>query len=247
MTLFYTLILFFAAFIPGLVIIFYKKPLHINLNNLLIFAGAYIFSITIVHLLPELLANTDHPGEIAIFVLLGYIMQTLIDYMTSGVEHGHRHTGHLSISPFVLLIGLSLHSIMDGSILVQPGNGIVSGNHWHSMGLLVGIVLHKIPAAIVLMSVLQVKVKNFAVLMIMLLIFSITSPAGYLFSDYLNESHLLGKEGFLILFAMVSGNFLHISTSIYFESSPDHAFNRKKFIISGIGVLLAVLVEVIHH
>ena len=244
MVIVYTLILFLAAFVPGIVVLAYKKPLQVNLNNLLVFAGAYIFSITIIHLLPELLANTNHPGKIAIFVLLGYIMQTLIDHMTSGVEHGHHHPGHVSISPYVLLVGLCLHSIMDGSILVQPGHAV--GNPWNTLGLLTGIVLHKIPAAIVLMAVLKMKLKNGALLILMLLVFCLTSPAGYLFSEYLNASNLLGKEGFQIIFALVSGNFLHISTSIYFESSPDHAFNKKKFLISGIGVLLAVLAELIH-
>jgi zinc and cadmium transporter len=58
---------------------------------------------------------------------------------------------------------------------------------------------------------------------------------------------VLGSEGFLILFAIVSGNFLHISTTIYFESSPDHSFHRKKILISLLGAALAILIEFLHH
>jgi FtsH-binding integral membrane protein len=81
----------------------------------------------------------------------------------------------------------------------------------------------------------------------LLIIFSIASPAGLIFSELLNQYDVLGREGFLILFAVVSGNFLHISTTIYFESSPDHSFHKKKIFISLIGALLAILIEFLQH
>ncbi len=44
----YSIILFLAAFIPGLIIIKLQKPLKFDLKYLLVFAGAFIFSITIL-------------------------------------------------------------------------------------------------------------------------------------------------------------------------------------------------------
>jgi len=198
-------------------------------------------------LLPELLTSSVNPRRIGVFVLVGFFMQIFIDFTTTGIEHGHlhdHHHHHSNLSPIMLMIGLCLHALMDGSILVHSGDH-ETGQHLG--GLLIGIVLHKIPAAIALMSVLNSMIKNKKVLILLLIIFSIASPAGLIFSELLSRFQLLGKEGFLILFAIVSGNFLHISTTIYFESSPDHSFHRKKIIISLIGALSAILIEFIQH
>ena len=242
----FSVILFLAAFLPGIIILRLKKPLHLDLKYLLVFAGAFIFSITIVHLLPELFTSSSNPGRIGLFVLVGFFMQIFLDFMTTGVEHGHlhKHEHHSSFTPIMLMIGLCVHSLMDGSILVHSGN---PGTNEHGPGLLIGIVLHKIPAAIALVSVLNARYQNKNILVGLLLIFSLASPAGLLFSEILSQNNYLSKEGFIILFAVVSGNFLHISTTIYFESSPDHTFHKKKIFISLLGAIVAILVEVLSH
>ncbi|NJN24836.1 MAG: ZIP family metal transporter [Cyclobacteriaceae bacterium] len=220
--------------------------MQIDLKYFLVFAGAFIFSITIVHLLPELLTASAHPQRIGMFVLLGFFMQIFLDFITSGVEHGHlhKHEHHVGFSPLMLMVGLCIHAFMDGSILVHPGQHAAGA---HSGGLLIGIVLHKIPAAIALMSVLLIGFKNKKALVALLLVFSLASPAGLIFSEFMNSSQMISQEGFLIIFAIVSGNFLHISTTIYFESSPDHTFHKKKIFISLIGAMLAILTEFLQH
>jgi zinc and cadmium transporter len=244
------LILFFAAFLPGIWVIYRARPVWFNMKYLLVFAGAYIFSITIVHILPEVFEGSEQPRMAALFVLAGFFMQIFLDYLTSGVEHGHEHLhhhGHSGASPLLLMIGLCLHALMDGAILVHPVEGHPVHDLSHTYGLLLGIVLHKIPAALALMAVLMTVYRDRRALMAMLLLFSISSPVGYVFSEYLNQSSLLGRQGFLLVFALVSGNFLHISTTIFFESSPEHSFHRKKILISLLGALLAVLTELGHH
>lgn len=248
MEIVFSITLFLAAFIPGIIIINIQKPLKFDLKYLLVFAGAFIFSITIVHLLPELFTGSDNPQIIGLFVIVGFFMQVFLDFITTGVEHGHLHHHdhhHNGFSPIMLMVGLCIHALMDGSILVHPGDAD-DGIH-SSTGLLIGIVLHKIPAAIALMSILNITFKNKQLLLILLIIFSLASPAGLYFSEFLNQYSIVGKEGFLIIFAIVSGNFLHISTTIYFESSPDHTFHKKKIFISLIGALLAIMVEFLHH
>jgi hypothetical protein len=47
----------------------------------------------------------------------------------------------------------------------------------------------------------------------------------------------------MYVYAVVSGNFLHISTTIVFESSPEHRFNAKKMAVAIVGALLAVGVQ----
>jgi len=246
MNIYYIIVLFLAAFIPGYVIIRVQKPFKFDLKYMLAFAGAFIFSITIVHLLPELFTASENPRIIGIFILIGFFMQIFIDFTTSGIEHGHVHAQHhhSRISPWMLMFGLCMHAFMDGSILVHPGNHAAGQ---HSTGLLIGIILHKIPASIALMSVLLTIIKNKGTLFMLLIIFSIASPFGLVFSELLSTYNLLSHEGFIALFAIVSGNFLHISTTIYFESSPDHSFHKKKIIISLFGAMLAILFEFLHH
>ena len=247
MKVIYLIILFLAAFIPGMIIVRLQKPLKFDLKYLLVFAGAFIFSITIVHLLPELLTASSNPRLIGLFVLVGFFMQIFLDFITTGIEHGHLHQHehqHSNFSPVMLMIGLSIHALMDGSILVHSED---HGATEHGTGLLIGIVLHKIPAAIALMSVLNSGIKNRNILMACLIIFALASPAGLIFSDFLSQSNILGKEGLLLVFALVSGNFLHISTTIYFETSPDHTFHRKKIFISLLGAMLAIAVEFLNH
>jgi zinc and cadmium transporter len=190
--------------------------------------------------------HPKNPPRIGLFVLVGFFMQIFIDFATSGVEHGHVHVHHhhSRLSPIMLMIGLCIHALMDGSILVHPGHHETGQ---HGTGLLIGIVLHKIPAAVALMSVLNSLFSNKKTLLLLLLIFSLASPVGLVLSDMLNTYEVLSHEGFLILFAIVSGNFLHISTTIYFEASPDHSFHKKKIVISLIGALLAILTEFLSH
>lgn len=240
-------ILFLAAFIPGIIVINNPPKKEVKIRYWLVFAGSYIFAITIVHLIPELFQSTQDNFTIALFILLGFFMQIALDYLTSGIEHGHGHH-HAHTSVLGLMLGLVIHALMDGSILVHPSSTppINDPGVNHSMGILIGIVLHKIPAAIVLCTVLIAAIKSKKRMILFLLIFAISSPAGLLISDYLSESNIFDHESFTILFAIVSGNFLHISTTIYFESSPQHSFDHKKLIFALSGALIAVGVEVFH-
>jgi len=249
MNITFALLLFFSALIPGAMVIIAKKSFQFNSTYFLVFAGSYIFSITIVHLLPELFSETRHPEKMGLFVLLGFFIQIFIDFLTSGVEHGHSHiskTGHTNLSPALLMIGLTIHAIMDGSILAHPGSEDTAHALHQSGGLLFGIIIHKIPASVVLMLILQWSIQKKQLLLALLLIFSLASPFGLWAGNFLGKSEYFGNESFLIIMALVSGNFLHISTSIFFESSPDHHFNRKKILIGIAGALLAVITEFLH-
>ncbi len=247
MNIFYGLSLFFAALIPGMSVIFLKKRFFkYHSEKLLVFAGTYIFSITLVHLLPEIFSNAENPAKMGLFVLTGFFMQIFIDFLTSGVEHGHihlQHQEHKHLSPLLLMTGLTLHAIMDGSVLAQPAAGTVSGISDQQTGLLFGIILHKIPAATVLMVVLMWTVRKKTLLVIFLLIFSIASPFGLWAGEVLSRSNAFGSETFLIILALVSGNFLHISTSIFMESGSEQKYDFKKILAGISGIILALLSE----
>ena len=238
------IVLFFSVFLTGL--IFLSKPLkqRINLRSFLIFGGSYLFSLTIIHLLPEVFHHDSEGISLGYFVLLGFFIQLALEHFSGGIEHGHVHirksSSAFSSRSVFLLISLSIHAFLEGTLLAHPN--IFEHEH-NSKALLIGIVLHKIPAAIALCSVLMSLMQSRSRIILYITIFAVASPIGLLLSDYLIVADILSGELFLILFAIVSGNFLHISTTIFFETDPEHNLSVQKLVISIFGAMIAVLAE----
>ena len=228
------LILIVSTFLGGISINF-LPGLKNNLRLPLIFAGSYLFAITIIHIIPELFTISPDPTSIGLYVLIGFFLQQFLEYFSSGVEHGHVHSDHtLSVSGRVSIItALFIHSFLEGTLLTHD-SPFHEEHETHS--LLIGIVLHKMPAAFALMAAMHSLGKRAYYL---LALFSIASPLGLFLSDYV----LLSEQTLLIVFAIVCGSFLHISTTIFVEASPNHRFGLNKILISISGALLAILVE----
>jgi len=249
-------VLFFTPLISGLLIYLVPKGKNTNFKLLLVFAGAYLFAITVIHILPELYHQPVGAEWIGLCVLGGFFLQQLLEYFSSGVEHGHIHThdqhahdhhhghhvsGNKSISAIVLLIALCVHAFLEGGMLAQPE---YLGVDYDLNAILLGIALHRAPAAFALMTVLSFQLGSRQRAISYLIGFSLAAPLGLLLSTYLASSGILTATGMIVLYAVVCGNFLHISTTIVFESSPEHRFNAKKMAVAIVGSLLAVLIEV---
>ncbi len=206
-----------------------------NLRLPLIFAGSYLFAITIIHIIPELFSISSNPSQIGLYVLIGFFLQQFLEYFSYGVEHGHVHSDHaVSLSGRVsIIIALMIHSLLEGTLLTHDSP--FHEKH-ESYSLLIGIILHKMPAAFALMAIMSGLGKRAIYLLIL---FSIASPMGLLLSDYV----LVTEESLLVMFAIVCGSFLHISTTIFVEASPNHHFGLNKILISISGALLAILAE----
>lgn len=115
--------------------------------------------------------------------------------------------------------------------------------HHHELQqtMLVGVVIHNIPISVVLMSLLLNAGFKKSTSIIFLVIFALSAPAGNLTSYFIGDG--LGENidvFFSIVMAMVVGIFLHISTTILFESNENHRFNLIKLGVILLGVLLAV-------
>ena len=237
-------ILFIVALVGGCSIYFFGID-KINLKNLLIFAGAYLFSITVIHILPELFIATDEGFNVGLAVLTGFFFQHVLEYFTSGVEHGHMHHHsdghhHGKLSSVSLMIALCIHAFLEGSLIAYPE---VFGEEHQVGSLLFGVVLHKVPAALALMTVLSCQYSSKKLTFFLLLIFALSSPLGLLFGSYIEPAGLLNTDGIILLFGFVGGNFLHISTTIFIESSPDHSFGWKRTLVSLLGAGVAIVAE----
>lgn len=251
-------VLFFSPLLAGLLIYFLPEGRSRNYRLLLVFAGSYLFGITVVHILPELYRSSAEVELIGLFVLAGFFLQQLLEYFTSGIEHGHlpaTHLGdhrhdhahhhshyHQQVSALVLLMALCVHAFLEGAMLAQPAT---MGFGYDVNAILLGIALHRAPAAFALMTVLSIQLRSKSKALPYLAVFSTAAPVGLLISTYLSEMEALTASGLTFLYALVSGNFLHISTTIVFESSPEHHFNARKLAVAVVGALAAVAVEYI--
>jgi zinc transporter ZupT len=249
-------VLFLTPLISGLLIFVVTNFRSVNFKLLLVFAGAYLFGITVVHILPELYRENQEVELIGLFVLIGFFLQQVLEYFSSGVEHGHIHTGHhhegehehhhhhhvggRQQAAFVLLLALCVHAFLEGGMLATPPKGV---SHYDLNAILLGIALHRAPAAFALMTVLASQLHSRVKALPHLLVFSLAAPAGLLLSTYFVQTETLSAQGLIFLYALVSGNFLHISTTIVFESSPEHHFNARKLAVAIVGALAAVAVE----
>lgn len=245
------LILFVVALIAGLVAFYIPKINTSQYKLWLVFAGAYLFSITLVHILPDLFISAKQPALLGVCVLIGFFLQQGLEYLSSGVEHGHLHVHehspagqagkhHQEFSAIAVLAALCVHALLEGGLLAH---GQAAHHQHRGNTLLWGILLHKAPEAFALMSVLVCDVKSKTKAVIMLVIFSLASPFGLYLSSYLVANQFLTSEAFAILLAVVTGNFLHISTTIVFESSVDHKFNIKKMAVAVLAASIAVIAE----
>jgi len=224
-----TLGLLFASVIAGAIVVEIFKPKKgRNIQMLLTFSGAYLLAVSVLHLLPELF-NHNTSKHIGLYILGGFLIQIVLEYFSQGIEHGHFHKSN--VIPFSVLISLCLHALLEG---------IPLGGHLHDSAqnaLLTGIVLHKMPVAIVLMAFfLQSNIRK-SKAYFYLLLFALMAPLGVFAGNLFTALANFHNE----IMAMVIGIFLHISTTILFESSDGHKFSLQKILAIIVGACIAIL------
>ncbi len=224
-------VLFISCIAGGISVFFLKSDNSKNLKLILSFSGAYLFGITVLHLIPDIYHQDDK--FIGLFVLGGFLFQILLEQFSEGIEHGHMHHhkhGH-EVFPLGIMLSLSLHAFLEGMPLAE--------GHQHE--LLWGIALHHIPAAFALCSLMLESGRKRATVIWVLVIFALMSPLGFIASNLIGNGTTGGiSEYFDRIMAVVIGIFLHISTTILFESGVEHHFNRKKLIAVIGGMIIAV-------
>ncbi|RYG36195.1 MAG: zinc/iron permease, partial [Chitinophagaceae bacterium] len=145
MEFWHLIILFASCMLGGISVFFFKSSSNHTLKLILSFSGAYLFAITILHLIPEVYEHASH--QVGLFVLGGFLFQILLEQFSEGIEHGHMHKhnhGHHAF-PYGIMVSLCLHAFLEGMPLAKG----------YQNELLFGIALHHIPAAFALGSVLM--------------------------------------------------------------------------------------------
>ena len=230
-------LLFITIILSGSSVFLFKKVSPGFLKLLLSFSGAFLFALTVLHLIPEVYHSSD--TSIGMFILLGFFIQIILEFFSQGIEHGHIHIHKKQNAafPYGIMLGLCLHSYLEGMPLVQ---------HFSESGtqrsLLAGIILHHIPVAIALMTMFLQSGLNKKAAVMYLTLFALMAPMGALTGNFISQSGFQNSPHlFDITMAVVIGIFLHISTTILFESNEDHRFNYLKLLIIALGAGLAML------
>lgn len=201
---------------------FIKPSSSTGFQLLLSFSGAFLLSVTVFELFPEVYSAGEQ--KVGIFIMAGLLLQIFLEFLSKGVEHGHMHKHEETAKfPILLLTSLSLHALLEGFPLTT------------SEDLLHGVIIHKIPVAAILSTFLLHSKIGKARVVLFLSIFAIMTPLG----SWLHASFRFLDDYAVYINALVIGVFLHVSTTILFEASKNHSFNASKLGIIVFGILLA--------
>ena len=215
---------------------FLKSHKNFQVKFLLTFSGAYLLSIGVFHLLPEIYEYHDH--SIGLWVMGGFFIQLILEVFSKGMEHGHGHAEFFRKKglPVVILSSLFLHALLE-SLPIGAHHEELSRN-----ALLWGIVIHKLPVSIILYSMLVEVTQRWSKIIGILLLFALIAPLGV----YLGELIPVLQDYYRQLTALTFGLFIHISTTILFETNQSHRFNFMKFFTTLLAVAVAWF-SVSHH
>lgn len=222
----------FAVILGYIVALFLKPKSKKNLKLLLAFSGAFLLSLTVMHLLPEVYEADLHNheghehghGTIGIFIMIGIVFQIVLEYFSKGAEHGHVH-GHDKMLhiPWLLFFSLCLHALLEGMPI---------SNHNH---LAYGIAIHHFPIAIILTTFFSNAQLDKKAILFFMLVFAFMTPLGTFAAE--NLSFL--SNYYTQISGIVIGILFHISSTIIFESSEGHKFNLAKLSVIVLGIVLA--------
>jgi zinc and cadmium transporter len=234
-------LLLLSSIVLGAVSVFafhLDRPDRVKLLNA--FTGAYLLCLTVLHLLPELYltGGSVHSDALKIggLILAGFFTQIALDVISMGVEHGHAH--HLHGQPWGVIAGLCLHALVEATALGP------AGGHYDPASrqlLLYSIVLHNFPVSIALLGMLLHTGMRRNSALGFLGLFAAMAPLGLLLS-----AHTVLAQYSRELMAFVIGIFMHISTTILFESSDIHRFHLAKLAAIIVGTALGIASVMLH-
>lgn len=206
------------------------RPRPEALRWLLSFSGAFLIGVAFLHLLPELYVSRG--AGVGVWVLGGFLLQVVLEHFSMGIEHGHMHGAKAGALPFLTLFSLMLHSFAEGIPFAAPT--VASDDHF-----LAGVLLHKVPMAIALVTVLQRAGTGSWRAWSALVLFACAAPAGILFGATVGAQY--GPVFLENMLGLAIGMLLHIGTTIIFESAPGHKVHVWRFAAVVLGALLSLL------
>ena len=195
-----------------------------NIKLVLAFSGAFLISLIVLDILPVLYTqNNFRPG---IWIMLGILLQIILEYFSKGTEHGHPHNKSSKGQTLIILGSLCFHAFLEG----------IPINKFDTLSM--GLFIHKIPVAMVVYFIFNKNKNSNITNLFFLSMFTLATPLGSFVSFYLP----LFENLLYPLTALAVGMLLHIGTTILFESSEGHKFNLQKIISIIVAIITATVI-----
>ena len=180
------------------------------MRGVTVFGGAFLLAVCFLGLLPEAVqpvgdADGSHRDMLPFAAVLGgFLFQQLLDALSAHAEHGHTEHGFTVAG---LMVGLSLHALLEGMPLVAMDGEV-------NRGLMLGIIVHNIPVALVMVGLFTARGYGFWRVLALLSLFGLMSPLGSLFNLYVVQPDAFSQR---VIVGLVVGVLLHVSSSILFD------------------------------
>jgi len=223
---------------------FYIKLSENRLKVILAFSAAYLLALSFLHLIPEVF-SAQSSKQAGLWIMAGFFIQVLLEFFSSGIEHGHAHIHSDDHKiPLVLLFGLFIHSFIEGLPLAGIFNPQTSETSKSLISFLTGVILHNIPISVAFTGLLLHQHISKNKIAYYLLLFSVMAPLGALTGHLIEKVYSDIAQLSTIFTALVIGIFLHISTTIIFESSEkNHRYHISKLFSILMGLALAYVLS----
>lgn len=208
----------------AIIALIFKPTVTKGVKLLLSFSGAFLLSIVIFEILPEVYEGSTQ--NVGLFIIAGLLLQIFLEFGSKGAEHGHVHHKDSPSFPWILFASLCIHAFIEGFPLAENDQ------------ILYGVVVHKIPIAVIITTFLLSSQMEKTKAIAFLLVFALMTPLG----AFAKAQLPLLQEYSTVVNAFVVGVLLHVSTTILFESSKNHQFNASKLAVIILGIVIAYFI-----
>lgn len=193
------------------IIIYFFRSINQKILHLLIALGAgTMFSVALVHILPESLEQS--PYSIYAFVT-GFLLIYLLEEILTTHHHDHTHNDHTHEDPHehfhhvvvVAWIAIFVHTLFDG-LGIRAWFAI---NTTLGLSIFAGIAIHQIPVSLSVASMLRESDFQKKTQIILTLLFALAAPLGFIISG-----KIIGDLPLVLVWlatALAGGSLLYVS------------------------------------
>ncbi len=252
-------ILFGSVFITGLLTYLFEGVFSKIKKYLTTFGVSFVLSLLCVHILPELFQS--HQYGLGVYLLLGFLIQIILELFSKGIEHGHVHLeedhhhhhhgaadklGGTKNILFSLFFGLCVHAFIEGIPLFileevhHHGHTHAHVSQGFGMVFFWAILSHKVPVAIVLMLFLMASKLKKSTVFLLFILFAAMTPLGGLVGEMIHGQDYFENLSTNLL-AITTGMLLHITTLLIFEEYHNKVDKYKNIGLIVTGIALGIV------
>ncbi len=196
----------------GLLLFLFERVNRLILNLLIGLWAGSMLSVSLVHIFPEALEQTEY----AVYAfMIGFLLIYLIEEMLTPHIHDHGHGDHTHEDPhehydhvaLVSFIAIFVHTLFDG-FAIRAGFALSTEVGYT---ILIGIAIHQIPVSLSLAALFRESKFQTHTQIIFVLLFALAAPIGFAISDIFFTGISWVWTG--LIAALAGGSLLYVATA----------------------------------